>query len=159
MAVRLMRERGDEILQNSAKTVTRFDRTLQRLVLDMFETMHHHHGIGLAAPQVGIAKRIIVVEVDEQKLALVNPEIVWASGEGSDVEGCLSWPGNLGEVKRRLSIRVKAQNIHGEVIEVAAEGLLARCLQHEIDHLNGVLFCDIATRMLEKDPSVPPGNE
>jgi len=159
MAIRLLREKGDESLQGRARKVTRFDDSLRRLVKDMFDTMYHHNGIGLAAPQIGIAKRILVADVDDQKMALVNPEIIWTEGEETDVEGCLSWPGNFGEVRRHSAVKVRAQNPSGEVIEMTAEGLLARCLQHEIDHLNGVLFCDIATRMLEEDSSIEPKNE
>ena len=104
MAIRMVRERGDELLGVRAKEVSRFDPTLARLIDDMFATMHHYHGIGLAAPQIGISKRIIVAEVDDVKLALINPEIIEAAGEEVDVEGCLSWPGNFGEVVRKAHI-------------------------------------------------------
>jgi len=159
MAIRLLRKKGDELLQGRARKVTRFDDVLQRLVNDMFDTMYHNNGIGLAAPQIGIAKRILVADVDDQKFALVNPEVIWTEGEETDVEGCLSWPGNFGEVRRHLAIKVRAQNTSGEAVEVVADGLLARCLQHEIDHLNGVLFCDIASRMLDKDAYIGPNDD
>jgi len=150
MAIRGLRERGDDILGVRAKEVSRFDPILARLIDDMFATMHHYHGIGLAAPQVGISKRIIVAEVDDVKMALINPEIIESAGEAIDVEGCLSWPGNYGEVSRKAQIKVKALTAQGEEVEIVAEGLLARCLQHEIDHLNGILFCDLALRLLDK---------
>ena len=150
MAIRIVREKGDDLLRIKAKEVSRFDHTLVRLIDDMFATMHHYHGIGLAAPQVGISKRIIVVEVDDDKLALVNPVIVEAAGEEADIEGCLSWPGHYGEVVRNTHITVVARTALGEEVKIQADGLLARCLQHEIDHLNGVLFCDIARRLLDQ---------
>jgi len=150
MAIRIVRKRGDELLGVRAKEVSRFDHTLVRIIDDMYDTMHHYHGIGLAAPQIGISKRIIVAEVDDVKLALVNPEIIAGAGEEVDVEGCLSWPGNFGEVLRKTHIKVRGHTALGEEVEIVAEGLLARCLQHEIDHLNGVLFCDVALRLLDK---------
>jgi len=150
MAIRIVRKRGDELLGVRAKEVSRFDHTLVRIIDDMYDTMHHYHGIGLAAPQIGISKRIIVAEVDDVKLALINPEIIEGAGEEVDVEGCLSWPGNFGEVLRKTHIKVRGQTALGEEVEIVAEGLLARCLQHEIDHLNGVLFCDVALRLLDK---------
>lgn len=151
LAIRIVREKGDETLRELALLVRRFDSTLERLVEDMFETMYHYNGIGLAAPQIGISKRIIVLDVHDYKLALINPVIVEAEGEEVDVEGCLSVPGVYGEVRRFARIKVKGNNTAGEEVEVAADGLLSRCLQHEIDHLNGVLFVDKVIRFVPKE--------
>lgn len=151
MAIRIVREKGDEALREQARPVRRFDATLERLVEDMFETMYHYNGIGLAAPQIGISKRIIVIDVDDERLALINPAVVEAEGEEVDVEGCLSIPGVYGEVRRFSRIKVKAMNTAGEEVWVAADGLLSRCLQHEIDHLLGVLFVDKVIRYIQKE--------
>jgi peptide deformylase len=113
----------------------------------MFETMYHYHGIGLAAPQVGVPKRVIVMDVDGVKLALINPEILTAEGEDADTEGCLSVPGVFGTVKRSAKVVVRGLDPDGTVRDIEATALLARCLQHEIDHLDGVLFTDKATEL------------
>jgi len=136
---------GDEVLRKKTKFVKQFDKKLEKLVHDMFETMYEAHGIGLAAPQVGILRKVIVVDTTEpdEKFALVNPKIIWQSQEMDLMkEGCLSIPGVDGEVSRPAGIRVKAQAVDGEEFELAASGLLARCIQHEMDHLNGILFVD-----------------
>ena len=147
MAVRLVRELGEEVLRERARPVKRFDEVLQRLVDDMFETMYHYQGIGLAAPQIGVPKRVIVMDVDGVILALVNPEVVSAAGEEADTEGCLSVPGVYGEVKRAAKVVVRGLNRDGTITELEATALLARCLQHEIDHLEGILFIDKATEL------------
>ena len=136
---------GDEVLRKKTKFVKQFDKKLEKLVHDMFETMYEAQGIGLAAPQVGILRKVIVVDTTEpdEKYALINPKIIWYSPEMDLMkEGCLSIPGVDGEVSRPAGIRVKAQAVDGEEFELAASGLLARCIQHEMDHLNGILFVD-----------------
>ncbi len=131
----------------------RYGSKLQELVDTMFDTLDAANGLGLAAPQIGVSERVIVVDVpadseDESgvatRMALVNPEIVKAKGEQVGPEGCLSVPGFFGEVRRALQITVKGQDVHGKDVRMRAEGLLARAFQHEIDHLEGVLFIDRA---------------
>lgn len=149
MAIRFLRTEGDAVLRKTALPVKRFDAALGRLLDDMVESMYHYNGIGLAAPQVGISKQIVVVDAAESGLLeLINPEIVAADGEEVDNEGCLSVPGTYGEVTRAATVKVVAQSRTGESITIEAEGLLARALQHEIDHLRGVLFIDRATHIL-----------
>ncbi|MEW6031025.1 MAG: peptide deformylase [Chloroflexota bacterium] len=160
MASRTIVTLPDPVLRRKARAVTKFDKTLQTLIEDMIETMREAPGVGLAAPQVGISERVIVVEYyereeDEEKenapkkvWALVNPEIVKASAETvTGVEGCLSIPGLVGEVERHESLTVKGLNRHGQPTRVKAKGWLARIFQHEIDHVNGVVFTDRAARV------------
>ncbi|OQP08162.1 peptide deformylase [Geobacillus sp. 46C-IIa] len=130
------------VLEQPCAPVTAFDRQLGRLLDDMYETMLAADGVGLAAPQVGIAKQIAVVDVGDEhgRIELVNPVIVEAHGEQIDVEGCLSFPGLFGEVPRAEHVKVRAQNRRGRLFTLSATGFLARALQHEIDHLHGVLF-------------------
>ncbi len=152
----------DPVLRRKALPVTRFDASLQTLVDDMIETMRQAPGVGLAAPQVGISDRLIVVEypVDDSKedapkklFVMVNPEIKDISKETEvGVEGCLSVPGFQGEVERAYAVTVKGLNRHGQPMKVKAKGWLARIFQHEIDHLNGVVFTDKATRIWKPQP-------
>jgi peptide deformylase len=150
----------DPVLRRKARTITKFDKDLHSLIDDMVETMREAPGVGLAAPQIGISERLLVVEYyvreeDEEVedapkkvWAVINPEIVKTSEEMvMGVEGCLSIPGLVGEVERHEEVLVKALNRHGKPMKVKAKGWLARIFQHEIDHLNGVLFPDIATRV------------
>jgi peptide deformylase len=150
----------EPVLRRKAHAVTQFDKDLQTLIDDMVETMRDAPGVGLAAPQIGLAERLIVVEYYEREedeeienapkkvWALVNPEIIKASEEKvMGVEGCLSIPNLVGEVERHAAIQVKGLNRHGKPVKIKAEGWLARIFQHEIDHLNGVLFTDRATRV------------
>lgn len=131
------------ILHEKAKKVTRFDASIERLVRDMWETMYDAPGVGLAAPQIGIPLRVLVAEYEEESAVLINPEIVKEDGEAFGTEGCLSIPGFLGDnIRRAQKITVKARNEHGSPIKVSAEGWYARVLQHEIDHLNGILYTD-----------------
>jgi peptide deformylase len=156
----------DPILRRKAKAVTRFDADLQTLVEDMIETMRQAPGVGLAAPQVGIPDRIIVVEYAEDEedenakkklYVVVNPEIKESSDEVElGIEGCLSVPGLHGEVERALAVTVKGQTRRGQPIKIKAKGWLARIFQHEIDHLNGVVFIDRATRVWKPQPEQPP---
>lgn len=131
------------ILRQKARKVHHFDASMQKLVNDMFETMHAANGVGLAAPQIAISIRVFVAEFEEQKVAMFNPEIIKAEGEETGTEGCLSIPGYVGEnIRRATSVVVKGQDTRGKQFKVRAEGWFARVLQHEIDHLDGVLFLD-----------------
>jgi peptide deformylase len=142
---------GDPVLRASAPAVTEFDDELRRLVRDMFETMYHAEGIGLAAPQIGVSSRVIVIdlrdregaEAEPARVALVNPTVTWRSAETEKKsEGCLSIPGLEELVRRPVSVRVEGRDPEGNSIEIEADELFARALQHEIDHLDGVLFLD-----------------
>jgi peptide deformylase len=161
MTLRTIVTLPDPVLRRKARAVTTFDKKLQAVIDDMIETMREAPGVGLAAPQVGLSDRLIVVEYyendeaeeaeDETKKkvwALINPEIVKASEEKvTGVEGCLSIPNLVGEVERHEAIQIKALNRHGQPMKVKASGWLARIFQHEVDHLNGVVFTDLATRV------------
>ncbi len=143
MALRKIITSENPILRQKAKKVHRFDPSLQKLVDDMFETMHDANGVGLAAPQVGMSIRIFVAEYEDRKVAVFNPEIVKAEGEVLGTEGCLSIPGYAGDnIRRAVKVVVKGQDVRGKSIRLNAEGWFARILQHEIDHLNGILFID-----------------
>jgi peptide deformylase len=135
----------DRRLRTKCPKVPKVDDSTRRLIDDMVDTMRDAPGIGLGAPQVGVLLRVIVAEVDDQLHALVNPEIIRAEGEQVGDEGCLSIPGYVGEVKRFERVVVKAKNRAGKDVRVRGEGLLARCLQHEIDHIDGILFTDRLT--------------
>ena len=133
----------DLVLRQKAKKVTTIDRSIQRLIDDMIETMQQSDGVGLAAPQIGVSLRVIVVQMpDEAPVALINPEIVKCFGEREVTEGCLSVPGYNGQIKRSASVTVKARDRQGKAVRIKADGLLAEALEHEIDHLNGVLYID-----------------
>jgi peptide deformylase len=152
MSIRNIVKYPDPILRERAREVTKFNDRLGKLLDDMAETMYDAHGVGLAAPQVGISKRVLVVDVGDQLIEMVNPEIIEKSGEQTEPpEGCLSIPGVLGYVKRANFIRVKGQDRDGNPIEIEAEKFLARAFQHEIDHLNGVLFIDIAENVFRPE--------
>lgn len=146
MAIRLIVQDPDPVLRERAIEVTKFNANLHKLLNDMAETMYDADGVGLAAPQVGISKRVIVVDVgdDHGLIEMVNPEIVEASGEQLGPEGCLSIAKLNGDVRRALHIKVKGFDRNGAPIELEASEFLARAFQHEVDHLNGVLFTDIA---------------
>ena len=132
----------DDVLRKHARKVEKFDERLHTLLDDMAETMAAGNGVGLAAPQVGVLKRCCVIDVGEGLIELVNPEILWTEGEVVDVEGCLSVPGRRCTVARPEKVRVRAQDRKGKPFEIEGEGLLARCLCHELDHLDGVLYVD-----------------
>ena len=146
VAIRQIIKLGDPLLRQQASTVRRFGTHLNKLLDDMAETMYAAQGCGLAAPQIGISKRLAVIDDGNGLIELVNPEIVESVGEIVEVEHCLSVPKIGGEVLRHERITVKAQNRHGEPCEFKAEGILARIFQHEIDHLHGRLFTDIMIR-------------
>lgn len=143
MALRKIITTENPILRQKAKKVHRFDSSLQKLVNDMFETMHAANGVGLAAPQIALSIRVFVAEYEDRKVVVFNPEIIKAEGEERGTEGCLSIPGYVGEnIRRATKITVKGQDVHGKNIRVTAEGWFARIMQHEIDHLDGILFID-----------------
>lgn len=144
MALRNIRILGDEILKKQAKEVTEMTPKIEELIDDMFETMYDANGCGLAAPQVGIRKRIVVIDCGDQPLVLINPEILEISGEQTGQEGCLSVPGKVGIVTRPNYAKVKALDENMDEIIVEGTELLARCLCHEIDHLNGIMYVDKA---------------
>ena len=132
----------DEVLRKRARRVDVFDKRLRTLVDDMAETMYKADGVGLAAPQVGILKRVVTIDVGDGLIELVNPEIIEAEGAVIGAEGCLSVPGRRGTVERPERVVVAAQNRSGKNIRLEADGLLAVCLCHEIDHLDGVVYVD-----------------
>lgn len=140
MAIRNIIKEPDPLLYKKCRKIEKFDDNLGILIDDMFETMKKAHGVGLAAPQVGILKRVVVVNVGDGNIELVNPEIIESSGEQREEEGCLSCPGKYGVTIRPKVVKVRVQNRKGETIEYSACSLKARAFCHEIDHLDGILF-------------------
>lgn len=153
MAIRVIVKHPDPILREKAVPVKKINEHIIKLLDDMAETMYAAEGVGLAAPQVGVSKRVCVIDVGDEHglIELINPEIISKSGEQIGPEGCLSFPGLVAEVRRAKKCKVRALNRHGEEFELEGEDFLARALQHEIDHLNGVLFIDLAERYYEKE--------
>lgn len=151
MAIRNIVKDGDPVLRKISRTVTVFDDRLATLLDDMAETMHAADGVGLAGPQVGVLKRLCVVDVGDGVVELINPVIDLAEGSQTGAEGCLSCPGLYGVVERPMKVTVHAQDRHGKTFSVTGEELKARAFCHEIDHLNGILFKDIMTRELKED--------
>lgn len=143
MAIREIRELGDEVLTKHCKEVTKMTLRTKILIQDMLDTMYDAMGVGLAASQVGILKRIVVIDVGEGPIILINPEILETSGEQTGEEGCLSVPGKSGQVTRPDYVKVKALNEEMEEIELEGTGLLARAFCHEIDHLEGKMYVDL----------------
>ena len=133
---------GDEVLRKQSKPMQKFDLRLWLLLRDMAETMYKAEGVGLAAPQVGILRRVVVIDIGEGLVELVNPEIIAVEGEQAGPEGCLSVPGRQGYVVRPNKVTVRAQDRHGKHFELTGEGFMARALCHEIDHLDGVIYVD-----------------
>lgn len=170
MTVREIVTLPDPVLRRKARTVTKFDKNLQTLIDDMIETMREAPGVGLAAPQVGVSERVIVVEYAEPEVGeegeeqievepklyiMVNPEIVKNSPETVEgVEGCLSVPLLVGEVERAQEVRIKGFNRRGQPVKLKVGGWLARIFQHEIDHLNGVIFTDLATQIWQPEEPI-----
>ncbi len=142
MAIRQIRVEGDPILRKKCREIEKIDDRIQVLVEDMLETMSHAEGVGLAAPQVGILKRIIVIDIGDGPIVGINPVITSEEGEELDTEGCLSVPGESGTVSRPQKLTVEYTDIDGRRNEMEVEGLLARVFCHEIDHLDGVLYID-----------------
>ena len=163
MAVLPIRTVPDKVLRQKAKRVKSIDKSVHKLVSDMQETLRIAKGAGLAANQVGIPVRVIVISVPENTCdCIINPEIVKRTGERTVKEGCLSIPGYIGEIKRSEKVRVKGQDTKGKEIRLKAEGLLAEVLEHEIDHLNGVLYVDhleSQDKLREVEPPQPVQEE
>lgn len=142
MAIRNIRKIGDEVLTKKCREVTVVDDRICQLLDDMIETMNDANGVGLAAPQVGILKRIVVIDVGDGAIEFINPEITAMGGQQEVIEGCLSVPGRYGKVIRPEKVAVQAMDRNGEYFEVMGEGLLAQALCHELDHLDGTLYVD-----------------
>jgi peptide deformylase len=158
MARRNILTAGEPTLNKKCRPVTQFDGRLHQLLDDMAETLSNENGVGLAAPQVGILRRAVIVletnvddEQEEYIIELINPEIIESSGEQYGAEGCLSVPGEFGLVKRPYKVKVRAQDRYGEWFEVEGEGLTGRCFCHELDHLEGILFTEKCDRMLTQE--------
>ena len=152
MAVLEIKTAGELVLKQTAEPVKKIDKRIKKLLDDMAETMYATEGIGIAAPQVGVSLRMVVVDVENKRYDIINPEIISREGSAVDTEGCLSCPDLFGEVERAEKIRVKFTTRYHKEKEIEAEGLLARCIQHEIDHLNGRLFIDIAKNITKGKP-------
>ena len=144
MAIRIIRENGDEILRKKAKEVEKVDDKIREILDDMVETMHQFNGVGLAGPQIGLLKRLIVIDLydDEGPIKLVNPKMIKQDGEQEVEEGCLSFPNQFAKIIRPAKVTIEALNENGEKIKIKAEGLLAQAISHELDHLDGILFID-----------------
>ena len=144
----------DDLLRKKSRPVEKFDEKLHKLLDDMAETMYNANGVGLAAPQVAVLRRVVVMDCGDGLIEMVNPEILETEGEQDGPEGCLSVPGRRGMVKRPMKVRARFQDRNGEWYEIEAEELLARCIMHETDHLDGQLYVDIMSRELfdEDDP-------
>jgi len=148
MAIRQIVKEGDSVLSKKCRVVEKFDDKLATLIDDMVETMHRANGVGLAAPQVGILRRVVVIDIGEGVIELVNPKIIAYSGEQESLEGCLSCPGEWGITRRPDYVKVKAQDRNGKEFTVDGKELLAKAFCHELDHLDGVIFKQVAIRML-----------
>ena len=159
MAVIPVRVLPDPVLRTKAKRIRSVDNSIYRLIKDMQETMHDAPGVGLAAPQVGVPLRLVVIGIPEQEdIALINPEVVKTKGERDVTEGCLSIPGYIGKIKRAETVTVKGRDPSGKEVRIKADELLAQALEHEIDHLDGVLYIDYLAS--EDDlRKVKPGEE
>ena len=144
MALLDIKTAGDPVLKKVCEDVKKIDKRFRNFLDDMAETMYEHEGVGIAAPQVGVSVRAVVVDVDKKRYDLINPVITFREGSEVASEGCLSCPDLFGDVERAKKIRVKYKNRFNKEKELEAEGLLARCIQHEVDHLDGKLFIDIA---------------
>ena len=157
MAIRIIREDGDEVLRKKCKPVEKMTERLSTLIDDMFDTMYEANGVGLAAPQVGVLRRIVVIDTyEDNPLVLVNPEIIESDGEQVGPEGCLSLPGLQGDVARPEHVVCKALDRDMKEITVEGEGLLARAICHELDHLDGILYKDLAIDGLYKVEPIQP---
>ena len=151
MGLRRILTAEDPALHKVCRPVEKFDRRLHRLLDDMQQTLTEANGVGLAAPQVGILRRVVIVDTGEEILELVNPELVETSGEQCGAEGCLSVPGKYGLVKRPNYAKVRAQDRNGEWFEAEGEELIARCFCHELDHLDGIMYTEIMERFLTEE--------
>ena len=144
-----IRKMGDPVLKEVCKPVEKITKKIKILLDDMAETMYVNEGVGIAAPQVGVAIRAVIIDVGEKRYDLINPVIVESEGKVIDSEGCLSFPGVYGDVERAEKVRVEYTNRFGKRKFIEADGLLARCLQHELDHLDGRLFIEVAQNLTE----------
>ena len=151
MALRMILTEGNPTLNKVCRPVTAFDERLATLLDDMKETVTHANGVGLAAPQVGVLRRIVVVDLGDEIVELVNPRILEQSGEQYGLEGCLSVPNRFGLVKRPNFVKLEAQDRHGDWYEYEGEDLIARCFCHELEHLDGHLYTERAYRMLTEE--------
>lgn len=151
MAIRNIRKLGDEILRKKCRPVETIDERIVTLLEDMAETMYEANGVGLAAPQVGVLKRIVVIDIGEGLIELINPEITDFEGNIKDVEGCLSVPGKCGYVVRPEKVTVTALDRNGDKITISGEGMLAKAFCHELDHLDGIVFVDKVTEFVEPE--------
>lgn len=144
MAIRNIRKNGDEILRKKSRKVEKVDEKIKELVKDMLETMYKNNGVGLAAPQVGILKRVVVIDLYDNNgpIVLINPEIIKEKGEQEVEEGCLSFPNQFAKIIRPAEVTVKALDEDGKEIKIKAKELLAQAISHEVDHLEGILFVD-----------------
>ncbi len=149
MAIRNIVKEGDPVLSKKCRPVEKFDSRLWELIDDMAETMALADGVGLAAPQVGVLRRVVVIDVGEGLIELVNPKIIMKAGNQEESEGCLSCPGEYGITKRPMFVKVKAQDRYGNDVTYDGKGLLARAFCHEIDHLDGILFKERTIKMLD----------
>lgn len=152
MSVLEIKTAGEPVLKQIAAPVKKIDKRIKKLLDDMAETMYATEGIGIAAPQVGVLLRMVVVDVEGKRYDIINPEIISREGSAVDTEGCLSCPDLFGEVERAEKIRLRYTTRYHKVKEIDAEGLLARCIQHEVDHLDGRLFIDIAKNIQKGAP-------
>jgi len=161
MAIRIIVKEPDPVLREKAKPVPKITPNIHKLLNDMADTMYDAEGVGLAAPQIGILKRVIVVDVgdDNGLIEMINPEIVSAEGEQLGPEGCLSIPGLRGDVNRSLTITIKGLDRNGDELVITASEFLARAFQHEVDHLNGVLFTDLAKSVYREEERQKKGEE
>jgi peptide deformylase len=161
MAIRIIVKEPDPVLREKAKPVPKITPNIHKLLDDMADTMYDAEGVGLAAPQIGILKRVIVVDVgdDNGLIEMINPEIVSKEGEQLGQEGCLSIPGLRGDVNRALKVTVKGLDRNGDEIVITGSELLARAFQHEVDHLNGVLFTDLAQSVYREEERQKKGEE
>ncbi|PKM50652.1 MAG: peptide deformylase [Firmicutes bacterium HGW-Firmicutes-7] len=150
MALRKIRTDNDPILRKISKPVNEITKNVKTLAGDMLDTMYEAEGIGLAAPQVGLLKRLIVIDVGDGPIVMINPEIIQQDGEQVNQEGCLSLPGKTGEVVRPFFVKAQALNLDEEIFTIEGEGLLARAICHEIDHLNGILFTDLVKNIIKE---------
>jgi len=154
MAIKIIVKDPDPVLREMCKPVTKINANIHKLLNDMADTMYDAEGVGLAAPQIGILKRVIVMDVGDERglIELINPEIIETEGEQFGPEGCLSIPGLNGDVRRAERVVVKGLDRDGNELVVEGTELLARCILHEVDHLNGVLYTDLAEKVYRVDP-------
>ena len=150
MAIRKIRLEQDPILRKQSKEIPAITQNVRTLVQDMLDTMYEAEGVGLAAPQVGILKRLVVIDVGDGPIVMINPKILETEGEQDGTEGCLSCPGVVGNVVRPNYVKAEATNLEGEIFQIEGEELLARAICHELDHLNGHLFIDVAVDIIRE---------